>query len=142
MQTPSGFVAGLVAGLVFATGTAGAQSFSWGIKGGVAPTGAVEGTYGVRSEAKRYTVDPTVEIGLPHWFALEVDALYRRTGYSTANSFLTITNIRQVRANSWESPRVAKYCFLRSQRLRGEELVGRRGDLPAIRHGPRNWTAG
>lgn len=61
-------------------GPLGAQSLSWGVKGGIPLTDAVEGSFGVRWEAKRYTAGPTVEIGLTGPFACEVDALYHLSG--------------------------------------------------------------
>src|SRR5207248_1068448 len=84
-----------------------AQSFSFGIKGGVPFTSAVEGI-GPSPAAKRYTVGPMVEIGLPFSFAFEADGLYRRTGYDAiAGNLGTVSNSR-VRANSWEFPLLAK----------------------------------
>jgi hypothetical protein len=113
VHNPSGFVARLVAGLVFATGTGGAQSFSLGIKGGVLLTDPL-GSYGVHSESKRYAVGPTVEIGLPRSLAFEVDALYQRTGFSTAESAARVTYLTRMRANTWEFPLLVKHYFSRS----------------------------
>src|SRR5256885_551833 len=76
-----------------------AQSLSLGVKGGVPFTDAVEGSFGFRSEARRYTVGPMVEVGLPLSLAIEFNALYKRTGYSTLDSAFGITSISQVRAN-------------------------------------------
>jgi hypothetical protein len=60
---------------------------------------------GAHSEARPYTIGPSVQFNLPFSFAVEVDALYKRTGYSatTANSSM------RVRANSWEFPMLLKY---------------------------------
>jgi hypothetical protein len=83
--------------LSFIPGTLQAQSLSLGVKGGIPFTDAVEGSFGNRSEARRYTVGPMVEIGLPLSLAVEFNALYKRTGYSTIDSSFGITSIGQVR---------------------------------------------
>lgn len=87
------------------------QSVSFGVKAGIPLTDAVEGSYGNNSAAKRYTVGPMVEIGLPFSFAFEVDALYRRTGYDSSFSNFAVSTFTHVRANSWEFPLLAKYYF-------------------------------
>jgi hypothetical protein len=102
-------VAVLVFSLSFISGHLQAQSLSFGVKGGIPFTDAVEGSFGTRSEARRYTVGPMVEVGLPLSLAIEFNALYKRTGYSTIDSAFGITSIGQVRANSWEFPLLLKY---------------------------------
>jgi hypothetical protein len=66
-------------------------------------------TYYYLSESKRYVAGPTVELGLPHQFSLEFDALYRRHGYRLEDddSGLAITFTRE-RANSWDFPILVK----------------------------------
>src|SRR4051812_21640542 len=84
-----------------------AQVLSVGVKGGIPVTDVVEGGRSVNSEAPPYTVGPTVQVKLPFSLTLEVDALYRRTGYS---AFSTVSgNAVRVRANSWEFPILVKY---------------------------------
>jgi hypothetical protein len=87
-----------------------AQSVSFGVKGGIPLTPAVESN-GPAPGAKRYTVGPMIEIALPLSFAFEADALYRRTGYDVISGALTTTSNTQLRANSWEFPLLAKYYF-------------------------------
>ena len=59
------------------------------------------------SVSKRYVVGPSVEIGLPRRFAMEVQALYRRQGYQvSSNGFVASSTGR---ANSWEFPVLIKY---------------------------------
>ncbi len=111
-----------------------AQSFSAGVKGGALLTDPVEGSFGVRSEAKRYTVGPMVEIGLPFGLALEVDALYKRTGYSATSSAFGITTSTQVRANSWEFPILAKYYFSRRLYVSGGYVVRSLSGVEATTH--------
>ena len=86
-----------------------AQSLSVGAKGGIPFTDAVEGSFGNRSEARRYTVGPLVEVGLPFSLAVEFNAIYKRIGYSTLDGAFGITSIGQVRASSWEFPLMVKY---------------------------------
>jgi hypothetical protein len=84
-----------------------AQILSVGVKGGIPATDVVQGSSTVNSEARPYTVGPMVQVKLPFSFALEVDALYKRIGYS-AFSTGTASAVR-VRANSWEFPIFLKY---------------------------------
>ena len=101
-------VAGMVAAW-FAHETAKAQALHFGIKGGVPLTDAVDASYGNRGAAKRYTLGPSIEIGLRSSFGVEVSGLYRRTGYNTSENFFGQTLLRRVSANSWEFPFLAKY---------------------------------
>src|SRR5882724_11650349 len=66
-----------------------AQSFTLGAKGGVliyqaSDTSAVGyrnvGSGPSTTNIRRYTLGPSVEVGLPFHFRIEVDALYRRFG--------------------------------------------------------------
>jgi hypothetical protein len=82
-----------------------AQLVSVGVKAGVPVTDAVEEATGAHSEARPYTVGPMVQVNLPRSFAVEVDALYKRTGYTATAG----TSVTRVRANSWEFPMLLKY---------------------------------
>src|SRR5262245_15774495 len=86
-----------------------AQPVSFGVKGGVPLTGAVEGSFGGASEAGRYTVGPMLELRLPASFAFEANALYKRTGYRASQSDSGVAIMGQVRARSWEFPMLMKY---------------------------------
>ena len=108
LQCASAVLAGA---LLVGTQPAAAQLFSFGVKGGIPVTDAVDGSYGVQSKLKRYVVGPMVEIKLPFSFAFEANALFRRTGYNSTASGLQSTTMDQVRANSWEFPLLAKYYF-------------------------------
>jgi hypothetical protein len=120
--------------LVLPLASAYAQRFSAGVKGGVLLNDAVEGSFGVRSEAKRYTVGPIVEIGLPFSWAIEVDALYNRTGYGSTASAFGITTSSQVRANSWEFPILAKRYFARRLYASGGYVVRSLSGVEATTH--------
>ena len=76
-----------------------AQSISVGVKGGGTFTKPAERN----DDSKQYVVGPSVEIGLPARFAVEVNALYSRFGVSGFG-----TNRR---GHSWEFPVLGKYYF-------------------------------
>ncbi|MBI4443265.1 MAG: PorT family protein [Acidobacteria bacterium] len=90
------------------------QSVSVGVKGGV-PISDVFGIASAResyqSHAKRYTVGPFVEIGLPLGLAVEFDALYKRLGYSLEAGQAGFTLSERTHANSWEFPLLLKKGF-------------------------------
>ncbi|MGD1094199.1 MAG: hypothetical protein ABSB35_19710 [Bryobacteraceae bacterium] len=85
------------------------QGISIGVVGGVRTTDDIVSD--ATSESKRYAVGPEVEIGLPFGLGVEVDALYRREGYSSSFSNFAGSNYSQERANSWEFPMLLKYKF-------------------------------
>lgn len=99
-----------------------AQTFSFGIKGGVPLNDATTGS----DESPRYLVGPSVEVKLPHGLALEVDALYRRVGETGGYAGNSVPEIvlasetepvilelspARYRGNSWEFPALGKYYF-------------------------------
>jgi hypothetical protein len=79
------------------------QSLSIGGIGGARITGDVSGL-GSTSVSKRYVIGPELDLGLPLGLGIEVDALYRRDGFS--DSFYGISDQY---ANSWEFPLLLKY---------------------------------
>jgi hypothetical protein len=84
--------------------TAMAQSVHFGVKGGIALRDDLSRS-SATSESKRYVVGPMVVLGLPHGFSLEFDALYRRVGYRTSDSFAgLVSSNERFRGNSWEFP--------------------------------------
>jgi hypothetical protein len=86
-----------------------AELISMGVKGGVPVTDVVEAAAAVSSEARPYTVGPMAQIALPLSFAVEVDALYKRIGYSAlSTATATSGTFVRVRANSWEFPILLK----------------------------------
>ena len=84
-----------------------AEWFSFGVDGGLRLTDDVGGT--LTPESKRYIVGPKVEVGLPKGFSLEVDALYRRVGFSGAAFAPNVSAFTRERNNSWEIPMILKY---------------------------------
>ena len=90
------------------------QKLSIGVTGGVALTDLMGDVTG-SSEAKRYTVGPILEIGLPASFAAEISALYRRTGFTGEGYGLGGMTTIRVRANSLESALLAKYYVAPSE---------------------------
>lgn len=88
-----------------------AQLFSVGVKAGV-PLGDAYPESPDVSQAKRYLVGATAEVHLPFRFSVELDAIYKRTGFATPNEILLIpdeTIKYQVKANQWEFPLLGKY---------------------------------
>jgi hypothetical protein len=80
-----------------------------GIKGGVPFNDAVKAGNPLRSEFARWTFGGVAELDLPAGLGLELDMLYRRTGYSveTAEAGPGPDRI----GNSWEFPLLVKYRF-------------------------------
>lgn len=83
------------------------QSLSFGVEGGVRATGDFQ--YAATSESRRYVVGPTVEVALPLGFAIEVEALYRRQGYSAGNATALYSSSVREADNVWEFPLLARY---------------------------------
>lgn len=87
-----------------------AQTFTFGVLGGVRTTGSFTGN--LTDESKRYVFGPAADLQLPHHFSLEVDALYRRFGYSDTVVVPIVPGsltVMRERDNSWEFPVLAKY---------------------------------
>lgn len=80
-----------------------------GVKGGVPFNDAVKTSNPFRSEFARWTFGGVAELDLPAGLGLELDLLYRRTGYSVegAQPGQGPDNI----GNSWEFPLLVKYKF-------------------------------
>jgi len=87
--------------------TCAGQSISIGVAGGGRLTDDVTST--ATNESKRYVVGPTFEFGLPHHFAIEIDALYHRHGYRDEGGYSLGSWVERERANSWEFPILFKY---------------------------------
>jgi hypothetical protein len=62
-----------------------AQPFSVGVKGGVRLTPDLD-PYWATSESKRYIAGPTIGVGLPKGFTLDLTALYCRVGFRVISS--------------------------------------------------------
>ena len=124
-------------------GGALAQKISFGVKGGVPLTetfrfsgidsgpGPVSSKEEYFSRTKRYTVGPTLEVGLPRGLSIEFNALYKRLNYdynafykspSSGRHFINTKNT----ANRWEFPVLLKYRFYRvsSASIRPHVSVG------------------
>jgi hypothetical protein len=84
-----------------------AQPVAVGVIGGVRATDDASGS--LSSESKRYIVGPSVDVRLPKRFSVEVDALYRRFGFTGYESSCCGNAIVRERANSWEFPMILKY---------------------------------
>jgi hypothetical protein len=99
--------------LVFLAGSvASAQVFSFGLKTGV-PLNSLLKSAAPRFQVAthRYTLGPTVELGLPYRLAFAADLLYKRLEYRhAATGSFTQTNVA-VKIDRWEVPVLLKYAF-------------------------------
>ncbi len=112
-----------VLAILFA-GSALAQGFHFGVKGGVPATRYFEtGRSGARNRSaeysaatRRYTVGVATEWRFAN-LGWEVDALYKRMGYVGITTFfadpsgIRTTSAFDVKGHSWEFPLLAKYRF-------------------------------
>jgi hypothetical protein len=92
-----------------------AQLVAFGVEGGLRTSGDVSGS--LTPESKRYIVGPKLEVRLPLHLSFEVDALYRRIGFTGYESSPFFSAIRRERDNSWEFPMIGKYHFPGTARL-------------------------
>jgi hypothetical protein len=95
---------------LFAVTPCWAQRLRFGIQGGARLTAGIS-SYFASSESKRYVIGPAVVLRLPAGFALEGDALYRRTGFRTWNAGFWGGYQANYRANTWEFPLLLKYTL-------------------------------
>jgi hypothetical protein len=110
--------------LILFSGSMLAQSLALGVKGGVPLSDAFKvasgGPVSYSTITRRYTVGPTVEVGLPLiGFRVEADALYRRMGWdsSRAGTALLESYVSTVRAGAWD------FDVLLKRRLLGALVV-------------------
>ena len=84
-----------------------AQPVEVGVKGGFVLTNQLINR---PDSSKPYTIGGSVEVKLPHAFAIEADVLYKRVGADSIFTFDGPSAIRS-RGNSWELPVIGKYYF-------------------------------
>jgi hypothetical protein len=96
--------------LLFAAVSAYSQMLSAGAKAGVPLTDAytdVQVADGASSHfIDRYTVGPTAEFHFPFHLSVEVDALYRHSGFYVIGAHVPTGNAS---VNEWQIPLLAKY---------------------------------
>jgi hypothetical protein len=89
-----------------------AQTFNYGLRGGVPLTNAFQtvtsGVSSIFSDSKGYVFGPTFEVRLPFGLGVEVDALYRPLSYESQNANSTASHTS---FGSWEFPVLGKYRF-------------------------------
>jgi hypothetical protein len=116
--------------LIAITAAAGfAQTVSVGVTGGVPLLYGVPSTpdalVSATDESRPYVVGPSIQLALPHGFAVELDALYRRLGERESGVTAFPTNVNSSdrwRGNAWEFPILGKYYF--GKRERWQPFVG------------------
>jgi hypothetical protein len=64
--------------------SAWAQTFSFGLRGGVPVSNLADADRGLKAETDRYVVGPTVEIVFPRSWAVSVDLLYQRARFGVS----------------------------------------------------------
>jgi hypothetical protein len=93
---------------------ASAQAPSFGLRAGVPLTSLLKSAAPqFQVVTHRYTIGPTVELNLPHRFAVEADLLYKRLEYKFAPPNSCASNVK---ASRWELPLMLEYKFA-GQRL-------------------------
>jgi hypothetical protein len=99
---------------------ASGQFLSLGVKAGVPLTSALStgqtGSAGAVSYDRPYIVGPTAELHLPFHLSFEVDALYRRNGFTYYSSgsgigtpFPLPASANRTTINDWQFPLLGKY---------------------------------
>lgn len=86
-----------------------AQSVHFGVKGGLPLTDAVDAAGDFKSDFKHFTFGPMVDIFLPAGLGVEINALYKKTGYTLSATGTTAAESHN--APSWEFPLLLKYRF-------------------------------
>jgi hypothetical protein len=109
-----------------------AQSFRFGVEGGVPLTNAFEvgpsvcyrdeggcAQLSYSSGTRRYTAGATAELDFTSHWAIRADALYKRLGFDSVQTFAATTlTTSSTTANSWEVPLLAKYSLSAPKPLR------------------------
>lgn len=94
---------------------AGAQPFSFGVRGGLPLTDffntVSSDNYGYFSSTNRYIIGPTAELHLPFGLGIEFDVLYRHLDYSGAVNAAGVLVNSSTDSGSWEFPLLVKYRF-------------------------------
>ena len=111
--------------ILLAPGFAAAQALFLGLQAG-APLNQllVSGQPDYEVKTHRYTVGPTVELGLPHRFGFEADLLYKRLEYTYASA-------PAVAISRWELPLLVRYRFADR---RWQPFVSLGGSLNRVAH--------
>ncbi len=112
------------------------QSLTLGVKGGLRLT-ADDPPYPPLqvSNSRRYIAGPSVEVGLPLHFAVEVDALYSRLG--NTEFVPLIANEWDIRTiiNSWSFPVLARYRWKTLSFFAGAAPRHASGEMHTIHYG-------
>lgn len=102
--------------ILFLAGSSFAQTFSFGVKGGVPLTDGFAASKGsptsYASVAPRYTAGPAAEIGVPLFgLSVEADALYRRIGWDSSRDATPLFEPFQsaARMGAWEFDALLKH---------------------------------
>src|SRR5215472_9402573 len=91
--------------LLLACTLASAQKLWFGLTAGVPLSNLVQGSPNQVASTQRYTVGPTVEVGLSSAIAFEVGFLYKRLEFGFAQQSARAT------VHRWELPLLLRYQF-------------------------------
>src|SRR5712692_1984948 len=86
--------------LLLVAGFATAESFSYGLKAGVPLNPLLSAAPGEDALTHRYTLGPSLEVGISRRWAVSADLLYKVLGLGS-----------KLRVNRWEAPLLLKYRF-------------------------------
>jgi hypothetical protein len=93
-------------------GAVAGDLFSVGVTGGVPLNDAYNavrhGNLNYATNTKRWTAGPTIEIGLPLNFGIEIDALYRREAVQQSGTVLDLLVNHSANLNAWDFPLLLK----------------------------------
>ncbi len=122
-----------------------AQSFSFGVRGGIPFTDAYSditttssGSSFVRefSNSKEFVIGPMIELHLPLGLSVEADALYHPLNFTQEINTGTATFNNSMTVNSWEFPILGKFRFLHlpivKPLVEAAPVSARRDRTPAI----------
>ena len=106
-----------------------AQHLHFGLKGGVPFNDLVESGGRISNLSSRWTLGPMLELDLPLGLGVELNALYRRVGYS---------DVQDNTAGAWDFPLLLKYRFpgiVARPYVSGGWVFRNIGDIPRLSAG-------
>jgi hypothetical protein len=94
-----------IAAILFLPSLVRAESFSFGVTGGVPLNDLATASEGMVSTTERFTVGPALRVGLPHAFAVDLELLYKRFDFGFAS------DPARIAVNRLELPLLLRYGF-------------------------------
>lgn len=91
--------------------TLAAQGIHVGLKGGLRLTDSIKPNSGFEVQDRRFTVGPSLELGLPFNLGIEADLLYRRNGYRFTGNAIGGTPAVTLRDSVFDFPIMLKKYY-------------------------------